>query len=328
MTAVARRPLPNRGPRLHAVLPRFGWRHEVLRVAAVYLLYESIRVLPSLHLTDAVANGHSILNAEQRLHVAPERSLNLWLFDLPDGFAVAAAYYYEVLHYLITPAVLIWMFRTNSGAYRRARNSLVAMTLPSLAVFWMFPVVPPRLLGGTGIHDIVAEQHRWGWWSSGGTAPNGLGGLVNEFAAMPSLHVGWAFWCGVQLIRHARHRITRALGAAYPLLTALVVMATGNHYLADAVAGTAVAVFGGVVAWVVDLHGGGKSPRPRNAPGQLSDAANEPLRAGRLSDLDQQASRSSRCSSSSRSSRSTRPSAARSTRAYRQSWSCPEDIGR
>ena len=85
-------------------------------------------------------------------------------------------------------------------------------------------------------------MHRFGWWGSGGTAPHGLGSFVNEYAAMPSLHVGWALWCGVQVYSHARHRIVRAVGVAYPVLTAVVVMATGNHYLLDAFAGVAVAV--------------------------------------------------------------------------------------
>jgi hypothetical protein len=57
---------------------------------------------------------------------------------------------------------------------------------------------------------------------------------------MPSLHVAWALWAGWLIARHARHRVVRAAGAAYPILTALVVMSTGNHYLLDVLAGAAV----------------------------------------------------------------------------------------
>jgi hypothetical protein len=64
--------------------------------------------------------------------------------------------------------------------------------------------------------------------------------MTNQYAAMPSLHVGWALWCGVMLWRFGGRRWTRVAGVAYPLLTAIVVMGTANHYSLDAVAGVAV----------------------------------------------------------------------------------------
>jgi hypothetical protein len=67
-----------------------------------------------------------------------------------------------------------------------------------------------------------------------------MGGMTNQYAAMPSLHVGWALWCGVTLWRHGGTRAAKVLGVLYPLGTALVVMGTANHYLLDAVAGVAV----------------------------------------------------------------------------------------
>jgi hypothetical protein len=64
-----------------------------------------------------------------------------------------------------------------------------------------------------------------------------------QYCSGPSLHVGWALWCGWQLVRHGQHRITRWAGVAYPTLITVVVMATANHYLLDAVAGFAVIFF-------------------------------------------------------------------------------------
>jgi hypothetical protein len=75
-----------------------------------------------------------------------------------------------------------------------------------------------------------------------------LGGLTNQYAAMPSLHVGWALWCGIMLWRYGRNPLVRALGVLYPLGTALVVMGTANHYLLDAVAGAAVMAIGYALA--------------------------------------------------------------------------------
>jgi hypothetical protein len=67
-----------------------------------------------------------------------------------------------------------------------------------------------------------------------------MGGMTNQYAAMPSLHVGWALWCGVMLWRYGSTRTTRVAAVAYPLITTIVVMGTANHYFLDAVAGAAV----------------------------------------------------------------------------------------
>jgi hypothetical protein len=67
-----------------------------------------------------------------------------------------------------------------------------------------------------------------------------MGGMTNQYAAMPSLHEGWALWCGVMLWRYGRTRTLKVAGVAYPLLTTIVVMGTANHYLLDALAGVAV----------------------------------------------------------------------------------------
>jgi hypothetical protein len=64
--------------------------------------------------------------------------------------------------------------------------------------------------------------------------------MTNQYAAMPSLHVGWALWCGVMLWRHGHTRTAKAAGVVYPLVTTIVVMGTANHYFLDAVAGAAV----------------------------------------------------------------------------------------
>ena len=95
-----------------------------------------------------------------------------------------------------------------------------------------------------GFHDTLAQYAAFGWWGADASAPQGLGGLTNQYAAMPSLHVGWALWCGIILWRYARNPLLRAAGAAYPVVIALVVLGTANHYLLDAVAGAAVMLAG------------------------------------------------------------------------------------
>jgi hypothetical protein len=105
----------------------------------------------------------------------------------------------------------------------------------------VLPTAPPRLLNGSyGFTGTMAQYSSYGWWGTDASAPRGLGCLTNQYAAMPSLHVGWALWCGLILLRFGRHWPVRALGAIYPVVTVLVVLGTANHYLMDAAAGVLV----------------------------------------------------------------------------------------
>jgi membrane-associated phospholipid phosphatase len=207
----------------------------------IYAAYDVTRDLR--HTSTTVADHHArlILRWERDAHLAIEHPLNHALDHLPV-VAVLAAYFYATLHFIITPAVLVWLYRAHPDVYRSARTWLATATVSALVGFWLFPVTPPRLLPGSGIHDTLADVHQWGWWSGQTSTPSGTGNLVNEFAAMPSLHVAWAVWSGWLIARHAQRGWVRVLGAAYPMLTALVVLSTGNHYVADVLAGAALIV--------------------------------------------------------------------------------------
>jgi hypothetical protein len=234
------------GPRSRpAALP--DWLREVVLLGGLYLVYELGRTLSRDELSEAVVNGRHLLSVERTWHLDPEHVLN----QLVSGhllLAVPAAYVYSTLHYLVTPLVLLWMYRHHREHYRMARTTLAFGTLLALVGFYLLPTAPPRLLTGAGLQDTLAEVQGWGWWGGDGSVPRGLSGLSNQFAAMPSLHVGWAVWSGVLVATLATHRLTRAIGAAYPVLTTLVVLATGNHYLLDTAAGAAVIGLGALAA--------------------------------------------------------------------------------
>lgn len=195
----------------------------------------------------AVDNGLAILRLEKALHLNAEHPLNRLLTANP-ALGIPADFAYASLHYLVTPAVLVWIFRRRSAAYRAARTWLMTSTLLGLVGFTLMPTCPPRLLDAHhGFVDTMAQYSSYGWWGAGASAPRGLSGMTNQYAAMPSLHVGWAVWCGVLLWRHGRHPLVRTAGVAYPLITVLVVMGTANHYFLDAVAGAAVMAVGALL---------------------------------------------------------------------------------
>jgi PAP2 superfamily len=254
-------PSPQRGD--GTVASGLGWRaslhahrrawmairgvREIVLIGGTYTLYDLTRYLVAGDHDQAFGHGHSVLRFEQRIHFDPEHALNRF-FSAHLAIGLPADYIYATLHYILTPLILIWLWRRYPDSYSFARTLLIITTLIGLVGFALFPVAPPRLLGG--FIDTMAKYSHYGWWSTAGSAPRGFGADTNQYAAMPSLHVGWALWSGYQLVRHGRHRVTQALGVCYPLVLSVVVMGTGNHYLLDVLAGVAVV---GIAAVVTNL---------------------------------------------------------------------------
>ncbi|MFJ2395065.1 phosphatase PAP2 family protein [Streptomyces sp. NPDC087843] len=219
---------------------RLRWWTELPLIVLVYASYSAGRLLARGDTDSAVGHGLEILRIEKALHLNAEHPLNR-LFTREAWLGVPADFWYASLHYLVTPAILIWLFRSRAVVYRAARTWLMTSTLIGLIGFTLMPTCPPRLLSaGHGFVDTMAQYSSYGWWGGEASAPRGLGGMTNQYAAMPSLHVGWSLWCGVMLWRYGRTRVVRLAGIAYPLLTTIVVMGTANHYFLDAVAGVAV----------------------------------------------------------------------------------------
>ncbi|MFI5975068.1 phosphatase PAP2 family protein [Streptomyces sp. NPDC051452] len=227
---------------------RLRWWTELPLILLVYGCYSAGRLLARGDVTTAVDHGLALLRVEKLLRLNAEHPLNR-LFTREPWLGVPADFWYASLHYLVTPAVLIWLFRSRAPFYRAARTWLMTSTFIGLIGFTLMPTCPPRLLSADhGFVDTMAQYSSYGWWGGEASAPRGMGGMTNQYAAMPSLHVGWALWCGVMLWRHGGTRLTKVLGVAYPLLTALVVMGTANHYFLDAAAGVAVMAVGLLLA--------------------------------------------------------------------------------
>jgi hypothetical protein len=224
-----------------------SWWREILLIGILYGAYEISRGLGDVKVGAALANGRAILHLEQVWHLAPERVLNGAL-EHATFIAVIASYFYSLMHYIVTPVVLVWMYRKHRDHYGPARTALAISTAVGLIGYLLLPTAPPRMVAHSGLRDTLADTQHWGWWGGEGSVPRGLGTFTNQFAAMPSLHVGWSIWCGVLIATYARRRWVKALGIAYPIATTLVVMATGNHYLLDAIAGALVMAAGALLS--------------------------------------------------------------------------------
>jgi PAP2 superfamily len=147
----------------------------------------------------AFAHAAQLWQAERRMHLRIEPWLN-GLAAARPALAEAAGYYYGLLHFLVTPVLLAWLYWRRPAAFGRRRSALVLATTAANVVFLVWPAAPPRFAvpGMTDIlvtHDIL-----------GAADPHGATSLMDLYAAMPSLHVAWAAWCATAIVITTRSR--------------------------------------------------------------------------------------------------------------------------
>jgi membrane-associated phospholipid phosphatase len=227
---------------------RSGWRKQLLLFLAAYAVYDLARWVFVGDSSAAIRHAHWILGLERTMGVAFEASVQRALDAGVPIWLLSNVYLAAQL--VVPPAVLIWLYRRSPRVYRGLRDTMLATWLIAIPIYALFPVAPPRL-AEQGILDTVSDQV--------GVALTGHSTIFyNPFAAVPSLHVGFAVAIGVALFLALRSRWAKALALLWGPTVALAVVATGNHYLFDIAAGLLVTVAGFGVSRLI-----GRMPRPR-----------------------------------------------------------------
>jgi hypothetical protein len=200
-----------------------------------YLLYSVARFFTIGDLSDAVSNAHWIVDLERGLGVEIEQSVQQAL----NGTAVVWVLnnVYLAAQLLVLPGSLIYLYRRSRPLYERLRNTVLATWLLSIPVYGLFPVAPPRL-SGIGLVDTITTQTGFAMDSKLTTS------FYNELAAVPSLHVGFAFAIGVAIAASSSNRIVKLIAHLWGPIVALAVVATGNHFVFDIAAGIVAAAAG------------------------------------------------------------------------------------
>jgi hypothetical protein len=145
--------------------------------------------------------------------------------------------YYDILHFPVLIACMIWLFAWHRAHYGRWRTTLVVFTGLCLIV-QLIPVAPPRMLASTGMVDTAVVYHQ-------SVYANVAGFDADQLSAMPSVHVGWAILVAIAIIGTLRSR-WRWLAVAYPVMTTLAVVVTANHFWLDGI--VAAGILAGVLA--------------------------------------------------------------------------------
>ncbi|ARP73238.1 inositol phosphorylceramide synthase [Streptomyces pluripotens] len=205
---------------------------EFLLVAGLFLVYKLGRQLATGHTGDAFHNAHRIWDVERTAHLPHETSVQSALLH-GNTLVHLANTYYAAVHFPATLAFLIWLYLRRPAHYVWARRILAVVTAAALVLPFVFPLAPPRMLPGTGLVDTARV------YGPSVYGPPSSDHLSNQFAAMPSLHFGWALMVAIGLITATRSR-WRPLWLLHPLITLLVIVGTANHYWADAMVAAAM----------------------------------------------------------------------------------------
>ncbi|MYS21883.1 PAP2 superfamily protein [Streptomyces sp. DvalAA-14] len=218
---------------------------ELLLIVFSYWLYSQIRNAVPQQRGLALRHSRGVWSFERNLGLGVEHAINHGINSV-TWLIVPMNYFYATLHFIVTVSVLVWLYLNHPGRFRAARTVVFITTWLALVGFWLFPLAPPRLLAGAGFIDTVRVHHTWGSVDQGN-----LSTVSNQYAAMPSLHIGWSLWCGVTVASLAKPLFVRVLACVYPALTLLVIIATGNHFWMDAVGGAfCLTVAYAVASWV------------------------------------------------------------------------------
>jgi len=225
------------------------WWQEVAIIAIGYWLYGLGRNAVPQQESVALRHGRSVQHLQNTLHLNFELSVNQFV-AAHEALAQVMDYYYATLHFIITAGVLVWLYIAHPRVYRGARTVLFSTTIIGLAGFYLYPLAPPRLLPQYGYVDTLIKFHTWGSFADPDIAKHS-----NQYAAMPSLHIGWALWSAIAVFFCARRLWVRIAALTYPIFTLLVIVGTANHFILDAVGGAVTITLAFGVQWLLSGHG-------------------------------------------------------------------------
>ena len=248
------------------------WWKEVLLVLGFYLLYSWTRnqfgsnaIAADGVPEQAFHNAERVIRFQRAIGLNHEESIQQWFLPY-RAFIQFWNTWYGTAHFIVTFAVFAVLFWRRPKVFPVWRNSLAFMTALAIVGFALFPLMPPRLLdtscsefGGACIpSDLRNEDGSFGFvdtlavfggpWSFDSET---MANLSNQYAAMPSMHIGWSTWCAVAVWPLLRRRWQRVAVICYPLATLFCIIVTANHYWIDGVGGLLCFATGTLIGWTL-----------------------------------------------------------------------------
>lgn len=206
---------------------------QLFILLACYAAYDVARVAVRGRDSVAMANAQGVINAEKALHIYVEPFIQTMashvhvLVEFMDWF-------YASVHLPATILILVWIYLYRNETFAFFRNVFLTMNLLAMTVFALLPVAPPRLVPTSGVVDTLYL------YSTSNYRSGVLSFVTDQYAALPSLHIGYALFLSLAIFLLTKNRLARVLAAVYPVVVLAAIIITGNHFLLDAVAGAVV----------------------------------------------------------------------------------------
>lgn len=226
--------------RRSTVLWVLGQAGLILLLVCVYF---GVRGLTVGSVPDALANASRVLELEQRLHLDVEDSMQELITD-SGALATIANWIYIWGHWPVIIATMIWLAIRHSDVFLRLRDAMMISGAVGMVIFATFPVAPPRLAEPDMVDTITERSQAYRVLQPPA--------FVNQYAAMPSLHAGWDLLVGIAIVTAASTIALKIIGYAMPVLMALAVVLTANHYVLDVIVGVALALAAHVAALALE----------------------------------------------------------------------------
>ena len=207
----------------------------------LYWLYSLIRWLVAYDSPyEAFANAFRVIRLEKELGIFYEPIIQSRLIDDALGVVHFANWFYTVGYFPVLLLTAVLLYRSDRERFHVLKLTFMLGLGFALLCFSLFPLAPPRMVPEVGFVDT---QQVYG---SDFYNHKSVVSLYNPYAAMPSLHFGWALLVGIIFCTLER-RTFKAIGVLYPCCMALVIVTTGHHYILDVAGG------GGVVGLAYSL---------------------------------------------------------------------------
>ena len=231
--------------KIRDLAPR-GWLDAALQFGlffAVYNGYQVVRGLAEGREELAFANAQRIVDIEAALGTLFEPGLQEALINHARWLVDFSNFMYLNSHFVVTTGFLTWLYFRRNECFYFVRNMFMAAMVAALTLYALVPTAPPRLMDSDfGFVDTIAV------YTGLPQDSDTVGLLVNQYAAIPSMHVAFALMVAVPAAALVRNPLARAWWTAYPVIVFFVIVATGNHFWLDAAAGAAVACMAAVTA--------------------------------------------------------------------------------
>ena len=207
------------------------------------VVYFGVRALTVGSQSAAQENARLVVDAERALGLDVE-SVVQQPFEHPGTLQTLANWTYIWGHWPVIIATMLWLAFRHGAVLLRLRDAMMVSGAMGMVVFAGFPVAPPRL-ADLGLVDTVTETSR----SYRVLQPPGL---VDQYAAMPSLHAGWDLLVGIAIVTAAGSLLLRLFGYLMPVVMAVAVVVTANHYVLDVIVGVVFVLVGHVAALALE----------------------------------------------------------------------------